>query len=88
MAISEAISLAVKGIDYLIHYEEKQEEKLEELKGAYQDLTSQISSLDDELETARDRIEELKGNGDPYDMKPILFNSKYRDQMTYYTIKE
>ncbi|MCC8160544.1 MAG: hypothetical protein LIO53_04405, partial [Oscillospiraceae bacterium] len=29
-----------------------------------------------------------KGNGEPYDMKPILFNSKYRDQMTYYTIKE
>ena len=29
-----------------------------------------------------------KGNGDPFDMKPILFNSKYKNQMTYYTIKQ
>lgn len=29
-----------------------------------------------------------KGNGQPFDMKPILFNSKYRNQLTYYTIKQ
>ena len=29
-----------------------------------------------------------KGNGEPFDMKPILFNSKYKNQMTYYTIKQ
>lgn len=29
-----------------------------------------------------------KGNGIPFDMKPILFNSKYKNQMTYYTIKQ
>lgn len=29
-----------------------------------------------------------KGNGQPFDMKPILFNSKYRNQLTCYTIKQ
>ena len=29
-----------------------------------------------------------KGNGQAYDMKPILFNSKMKDQVTYYTIKQ
>lgn len=29
-----------------------------------------------------------KGNGQPFDMKPISFNSKYRNQLTYYTIKQ
>lgn len=29
-----------------------------------------------------------RGNGVPYDFKPILFNSKYRNILTYYTIKQ
>lgn len=29
-----------------------------------------------------------KGNGEPYDMKEIIFNNKYRNQNTYYTIKQ
>lgn len=29
-----------------------------------------------------------RGNGQPFDMKPIIFNSKYRNQKTYYTIKQ
>lgn len=29
-----------------------------------------------------------KGNGIPYDMKKILFNSKYKNQNTYYTFKQ
>lgn len=29
-----------------------------------------------------------RGNGEPFDMKPIIFNGKYKNQMTYYTIKQ
>lgn len=29
-----------------------------------------------------------RGNGEPFDLKPIIFNSKYRNQTTYYTIKQ
>lgn len=29
-----------------------------------------------------------KGNGTPYDTKPILFNSQYKDQEVYYTYKQ
>jgi len=29
-----------------------------------------------------------RGNGIPFDMKPIRFNGKYRNQNTYYTIKQ
>lgn len=29
-----------------------------------------------------------RGNGKPFDMKPILFNSKYKNSDTYYTLKQ
>lgn len=29
-----------------------------------------------------------RGNGEPFDMKEIIFNSKYKNQNTYYTIKQ
>lgn len=29
-----------------------------------------------------------KGNGEPFDMKEIIFNSKYKNQNTYYTLKQ
>lgn len=29
-----------------------------------------------------------RGNGVPFDIKPILFNTKYKDVLTYYTIKQ
>lgn len=29
-----------------------------------------------------------RGNGNPFDMKPIRFNGQYRNQNTYYTIKQ
>lgn len=58
-AISKAISLAVKGIDNLIHASENARESMNDAFSEYESAKSEIESLNDELQTTNDRIDEL-----------------------------
>lgn len=58
--ISEAISLVVSGLDKLINAEKYAREKLEQLKQEYNDITSEISSCNEELKTTVQRMRELE----------------------------
>lgn len=54
------IYLIVKAVDYFSKSVERAREKLEELKAEYNDNESELTSLNDEAETATARIEELQ----------------------------
>lgn len=58
-AISKAISLAVKGIDNLIHASENARESMNDAFSEYESAKSEVESLNDELQTTNDRIDEL-----------------------------
>lgn len=63
MAISAAISLAITGaiklFDSLVHYEENQLEKVSELTDAYNNLKAESESLQQELSSVEEKINEL-----------------------------
>ena len=63
MGVAFAIQGLIKLTDYLIHYQEKQREKLQELKQAYQDIESELQSVQDELKTTAQRMDELNAKG-------------------------
>lgn len=58
--IALLVQLVYKGLDYLIHYTEKQREQLSKLKSEYEDLTSKLDDVNDKIETNKSRILELK----------------------------
>lgn len=57
---SIAISAAIKGIDYLIHKQEKLKEKLDESISAFKETTSEINDLKQQVETCSEKISELQ----------------------------
>ena len=63
MAITMGLSFAIQGLiklfDYLIHYHEKQREKLQDLKQEYENISSELQSVQSELETTSQRMDEL-----------------------------
>ena len=59
MAISFAITKLFEGLDYIIHAEEKLQDKLEESRNSLNNVTSEIESLNSELDTTKNRINEL-----------------------------
>lgn len=60
MGISMAISGVIKGIDYLIHREEKLQEALDESISALESTTSEIENLEEQVKTCAERIAELQ----------------------------
>ncbi len=65
MALITAVTWGVSKLGEYLHSftAEGHIEKLEQLKSEYGDITSEIESLNDELKTTNDRIQELKGKG-------------------------
>lgn len=60
MGISMAISGLIKGIDYLIHREEKLQEALDESISTLESTTSEIKSLEEQVKTCAEKIAELQ----------------------------
>ena len=59
MAIAEGISWAIKGLDNLVHAQEKASEKAIEANEKYEDTKSQLEDINTEIETTSQRIDEL-----------------------------
>lgn len=59
LAISAAVSLAAKGIDYLINKEERITEAAEEAKTAIEEIKSSFKELSDTTDNVKDRYAEL-----------------------------
>lgn len=59
MAISKLITLAIEGIDYLVHFEEKQTEVFEKAKDAVKGYADSIRSIQDETKSMTDTIDEI-----------------------------
>lgn len=60
MGISMAISATIKGIDYLIHRQEKLKEALDESISALEGTTLEIEELEKQSETCAEKIAELQ----------------------------
>ncbi len=60
MGISVAISATIKGIDYLIHRQEKLKEALDESVSALESTTLEIEELEKQSETCAEKIAELQ----------------------------
>lgn len=60
IGISMAISALAKGVDYLIHKQEKLKEALDESANKFSTATEELKSLEDEVETTSQKIGELQ----------------------------
>lgn len=60
IAIGEAISALISGIDYLIHKEEKENEALDDAQEKFNQTTQEVNSLQAQLDSTKSRISELQ----------------------------
>ena len=60
IAIGEAISALISGIDYLIHKEEKENEALDDAQEKFNQTTQEVNSLQAQLDSTKSRINELQ----------------------------
>lgn len=60
IGISMAISALAKGVDYLIHRQEKLKEALDESVNKFSTATEELKSLEDKVETTSQKIVELQ----------------------------
>ena len=60
LGISFAISALIKGIDYLIHREEKLQEALNESISEFNETTSEIKDLEDQITSITEKIKALQ----------------------------
>lgn len=59
MAIGEAISLTIKGIDYLVHYEEKQAEAFKKASESTKQISEDVHSLKSGMSDTASKAKEL-----------------------------